>query len=129
MALPPLGDQEHLVLTTVWQLGSCTVRQVFEAVGRPQKLAYTTIATVLDRLHAKGLVARALEGKSHVYKTTKKRGAIERARMKSLLGKILGADPVPAVATLVDAVEAIDPQLLDRLAEEVEQRRRSRRGS
>ena len=129
MALPPLGDQEHLVLTTVWQLGSCTVRQVFEAVGRPQKLAYTTIATVLDRLHAKGLVARQLEGKSHVYKTTKKRGAIERARMKSLLGKMLGLDPVPAVATLVDAVEAIDPQLLDRLAEEVEQRRRSRRGS
>ena len=128
MAPPPLGDQEHLVLTTVWQLGSCTVRQVFETVGRPQRLAYTTIATVLDRLHAKGLVARELEGKSHIYKATKKRGAIEKARTKSLLGKILGVDPVPAVATLVDAVEAIDPQLLDRLVEEVE-RRRSRRGS
>ena len=128
MPLFPLGDQEHLVLTTAWRLGPCTVRQVFEAVGRPQGLAYTTIATVLDRLHAKGLVARELEGKSHIYKATKKRGAIERARTKSLLGKILGVDPVPAVATLVDAVEAIDPQLLDRLAEEVE-RRRSRRGS
>ena len=128
MALSSLGDQEHLVLTTVWQLGPCTVRQVFEAVGRPQGLAYTTIATVLDRLHAKGLVARELEGKSHIYKATKKRGVIEKARTKSLLGKLLGVDPVPAVATLVDAVEAIDPQLLDRLAEEVE-RRRSRRGS
>ena len=128
MALPPLGDQEHVVLTTVWRLGSCTVRQVFEAVGRPQGLAYTTIATVLDRLYGKGLVARELEGKSHIYKATKKRAAIERARTKSLLRRILGVDPVPAVATLVDAVEAIDPQLLDRLAEEVE-RRRSRRGS
>ena len=128
MAISPLGDQEHLVLTTVWQLGACTVRQVFEKVGQPQGLAYTTIATVLDRLHAKGLVARELQGKSHIYKATKKRGVVERARTKSLLGKILGVGSVPAVATLVDAVEAIDPELLDRLAEELE-RRRSRRGS
>ena len=123
-----LGDQEHLVLSTVWELGPCTVRQVFEAVGRPRRLAYTTIATVLDRLHAKGLVVRELDGKSHIYKPAKRRRAVEKARAKTLLGKILGADPVPSVASLVDAVEAIDPDLLDRLAEEVE-RRRSRRGS
>ena len=123
-----LGDQEHLVLSTVWELGPCTVRQVFEQVGRPRGLAYTTIATVLDRLHAKGLVVRELDGKSHIYKPAKRRRAVEKARAKTLLGKILGADPVPSVASLVDAVEAIDPDLLDRLAEEVE-RRRSRRGS
>lgn len=123
-----LGDQEHEALRTVVAIGPCTVRQVFEAVGRPHGLAYTTIATVLDRLKAKGLVSRGLDGKSHVYKATKRRGVVERARAKLLLGKLLGLDPVPAVATLVDAMESIDPELLDRLAEEVE-RRRSRRGS
>ena len=127
MALP--SDREHVVLQTVWKLGPCTVRQVFEAVGEPQGLAYTTIATVLDRLHGKGLVVREREGMAHVYRPAKRRGAVERARAKSLVARILGPDPLPAVTTLVDAVEAIDPDLLGRLAEEIEARRRSRRGS
>ena len=123
-----VGEQEHVVLCTVAKLGPCTVRQVFECVGQPEGLAYTTIATVLDRLFAKGLLSRHLEGKAFRYNATKKTAAAERGRTQSLLKKLLGPGPNPAVATLVDAVESLDPALLDRLAEEVD-RRRSRRGS
>ncbi len=127
MGVPPVGGQEYMVLQAVWRLGRCTVRQVFEAEGEPQGLAYTTIATVLDRLHDKGLLARQRDGKTLVYKAAKKRGT-QKALAKTLLGRLLGPDPVPAVATLVDAVEDMDPDLLDHLAEEVE-KRRARRGS
>lgn len=123
-----LGDQEQEVLRTVSRIGPCSVREVFEKVGAPQGLAYTTIATVLDRLFVKGLVSRQLEGKAFVYKATRRSVAAEKGRAKSLVSKVLGPAPAAAVATLVDAVESIDPALLDRLAEEVE-RRRSRRGS
>ncbi len=123
-----VGEQEHLVLCTVAKLGPCTVRQVFECVGQPEGLAYTTIATVLDRLFGKGLLSRQLEGKAFRYKTTRRTAAAEKGRVRTLVRKLLGAGPSPAVATLVDAVESIDPDLLDRLAEEVD-RRRSRRGS
>jgi predicted transcriptional regulator len=123
-----VGEQEHVVLCTVAKLGPCTVRQVFECVGQPEGLAYTTIATVLDRLFAKGLLSRHLEGKAFLYKATRKMAAAEKGRAKNLVKKLLGPGPGPAVATLVDAVESIDPDLLDRLAEEVD-RRRSRRGS
>lgn len=128
MSPPPIGNQERVVLQTVWQLGRCTVRQVFDVVGAPQGLAYTTIATALDRLHAKGLVARELDGKAFVYRAAPRKGTTQRAFAKDMVRKILGPGPSLAVATLVDAVEAIDPQLLERLAEEVA-RRRSRRGS
>ena len=124
---PPLGDQEREVLQTVWQLGRCTVREVFAIVGGG--LAYTTIATVLDRLHAKGYLVREREGKAFTYRPAPKRAAIERALTRDLVRKILGPDPVPAIATLVDAVEAIDPMLVDELASAVAARRRSRRGS
>ena len=123
-----MGDQEHLVLRTVWQLRRCTVRAVFEQVGEPQGLAYTTIATVLDRLYDKGFVSRVKDGKAFLYKPAKKQASVEKARAKSLVGRFLGAEPIPAVANLVEAVEAVDPALLDRLAEEI-QRCRGRRGS
>jgi predicted transcriptional regulator len=125
---PPIGNQERVVLQTVWQLGRCTVREVFDVVGAPQALAYTTIATALDRLHAKGFVARELDGKAFVYRAAPRKGTTQRALAQDMVRKILGPDPSPAVATLVDAVEAIDPRLLERLAEEVA-RRRTRRGS
>ena len=126
MKPPPLGNQERAVLDIVWGLGRCTVRDVFDVAGASQ--AYTTIATMLDRLHAKGLVVRELEGRAFVYGPGPKKAAVQRALAKEMVRKILGPDRTPAVAALVDAVEAIDPKLLGQLGEEI-RRRRSRRGS
>ena len=129
MPTPTLGDLEQTALDAVKRLAPCTVRAVFEDVGVPRALAYTTLATVLDRLHDKGLVARTREGKALVYRTTRKYEPAAKARARALVGRVLGSEAVPAVARLVDAVEAIDPELLDRLADEVASRRRGRRGS
>ena len=52
----PGGELEYAVLFTVCELGAASARDVYLHVGKAHGLAYTTIATVLDRLHAKGLV-------------------------------------------------------------------------
>lgn len=124
-----LGEQEHDVLSAVWQLGTCTVREVYERVGVPRGLAYTTISTVLDRLQKKGFVVRERSGKTLSFRPAKAERSVERTRVRTLVGRILGDDPEPAVARLVEAVETYDPALLDRLADEIAARRRSRRGS
>ncbi|HQY61630.1 MAG: BlaI/MecI/CopY family transcriptional regulator [Myxococcales bacterium] len=124
-----LGEQEHEILSAVWQLGTCTVREVHERVGVPRGLAYTTISTVLDRLHKKGFVTRERDGRALVFRPARPERAVERSRVRDLVSRIFGGDPEPAVARLVDAVETYDPALLDRLAEEIAARRRSRRGS
>lgn len=129
MGQPDVGEQEHAVLRVVWELGPCTVRQVHDRIGAPRGLAYTTTSTVLERLSRKGLVSRERRGKTLVYRGSKHERVVERARVRSLVARILGADPEPAVARIVEAVETIDPDLLDQLAREVAARRRSRRGS
>lgn len=124
-----LGEQEHDILRAVWQLGDCTVRQVFERVGAPRGLAYTTISTVLERLHKKGFLSRERGGNKIIYRALKREDSVQRTRMRSFVGRIFGDDPEPAVARLVDAVETYDPKLLDRLAREIEARKKARRGS
>lgn len=128
---PPLpgGQLEYSVLAALWELGSASAREVHEFVTRSSELAYTTTATVLDRLHRKGLVTREKLGRAFVYRSRQTRETVEGARARTTLRQLFGPEPRPAIATLVDAVESIDPDLLDELARAVKSRRRMRRGS
>ena len=129
MTMPiPGGDLERAVLEAVWALDEPTAREVHERVGEPRGLVYTTIAKVLDRLHDKGLVARHKVGQAFVYRAKRERGLVTRALTRDVIGRVLGSEPKPAIAALVDAVEEIDPALLDELARTVNARRRKRRG-
>ena len=128
---PPLpgGELEYAVLTAIWEAGSAAAPDVHTAVGVPRGLAYTTVAKVLDRLRVKGLVARRRVGKAFVYTAKIRREHIDRARAGDILRRFLGPEPVPAIATLVDAIESIDPDLIKELSRQVSARRRFRRGS
>lgn len=51
-----LGELEADVLGAVHKLGKGSARDVMHEIGAQRQLAYTTVSTVLDRLHKKGLV-------------------------------------------------------------------------
>jgi predicted transcriptional regulator len=125
----PGGSLEYAVLVALWDLGTATAKEIHARVGAPAGLVYTTVAKVLDRLHAKGLVSRARTGRAFVYRASVERERVERARAHDLIGRFLGPAPQPAMGTLVDAVESLDPELLEELARVIRNRRRSRRGS
>src|SRR5215469_4537929 len=125
----PGGDLEYAVLAKLWELGSATARDIHTQVGEPAKLVYTTTAKVLDRLHAKHLVGRERKGMAFIYRPRAARAAVEAARARAFLTRLLGPTPRSAAATLVDAVESLDPKLLDELAEAIAARRRSRHGT
>lgn len=126
----PGGDLEYAVLRVLVDRGTASVREVFEVVGGPNGLVYTTVAKVVDRLFAKKLVTReATAGRAFLYSAHISAEALERTRAKHVLSRLLGAEPVPAIASLVDAIEARDPELLDELARLVSARRKARRGA
>jgi BlaI family penicillinase repressor len=122
------GDRlEYAVLVAVWEGGTMTVRELHERVGVPLGLVYTTTARVLDRLHAKKLVARIKQGKVLRYRAAVSRHEIERARLTRTLSSVLADGTRPALATLVEVIEEIRPGLLDELTATIAAIRRSRR--
>lgn len=125
----PGGELEQAVLAAVWELDGASAPEIHARVGEPRGLVYTTTAKVLDRLYAKRLVRRVRQGKSFFYTPARPRDVIETARIEDTLRRLLGPEPKPAIATLVDALETVDPALLDELARLVKARRRSRSGS
>ena len=120
----PGGELEERVLHALLELGRGTARDLHDRAG--DALAYTTIATVLDRQHEKGLVQRLRIGRAFLYSAAVERHALDRARARELLDRFLGDDSKPALAALVDAVESIDSELLDELGRQVAARRRKR---
>lgn len=61
-----LGDLERRVMDVVWGAGGSeiTARDVADALG---DYAYTTVATVLNRLSRKGAVRRRMDGRTTRY--------------------------------------------------------------
>ena len=125
----PGGELEYAVLFSVCERGTASAREVYLEVGAADGLAYTTIAKVLDRLLAKGLLTRKRRGMAFVYRPRIARPVIEFARARASLRTLLGPAARPAVATLVEAMESLDPHLLDELERAVAARRRPRDGS
>src|ERR1051325_8624364 len=125
----PGGKLEYAILVAVWEGGAVTVRELHEQVGVPLGLVYTTTARVLDRLHAKRLVARVKEGKTFRYRAAASRSEIDRARLPRTLSSVLAEGTRPALATLVEVMEEIRPGVLDELMATIDAVRRARRGS
>ena len=125
----PADDLEYAVLALLWELRAASVRELHERHGVPAGNVYTTTAKVVDRLRQKGLIARRREGGAFVYSPAVERREVEQARARHLVSRFLGPGPHAAVAALVEAVDEIDPELLDELEHAIRDRRRSGHGA
>ncbi len=82
-----------------------TVREVVEDLQRERPLAYTTVMTVLDNLHRKGLVRRTKEGRAFRYAAVESREAHTAALLEDVLG-----DADDRTATLLRFIDKLDPE-------------------
>jgi predicted transcriptional regulator len=126
----PSDDLEYDVLAKLWERGSGSVRELHDQLAQQREgLAYATTAKVVERLREKGLIERHLSGYLFIYRPRVAREEVEGARARKAVSRLFGAAPHAAVAALVDAVDAVDPKLLDELERLVIARRRSKDGA
>ncbi len=124
MRVPELGELETAVLEVLWSASEpLSVRDVLERLGRRPLHAYTTILTVLDRLHAKDAVGRVKDGRAFLYRARWSRESLHGARAVHALTVDAGP-PNAVLVAFLDSAEARDPQLLDRLAALIAERRK-----
>src|ERR1700686_1781313 len=79
-------DREADVMRVLWDHGPSVVADVQSQLD--DKLAYTTVLTVLRTLEAKGYVRHEEEGRQHRYFATVQQQAAQRSALKHLLGKL-----------------------------------------
>ncbi|MFB6888682.1 BlaI/MecI/CopY family transcriptional regulator [Kitasatospora sp. NPDC056327] len=77
-----LGELENAIMTRVWRWNRpVTVREVLLDLRSERDIAYTTVMTVLDKLHRKGWLRRERAGRAYRYEPVSSREAYTAALM------------------------------------------------
>jgi predicted transcriptional regulator len=106
------GELEAELLAVVATAGtSLTPREVMNRLD--VTLAYTTVMTVLSRLHDKGLLKRIREGRSYAYSFQRDEASLRAVQMRRLLES--GHDRRQVLAHFITELSAEDEELLQRL--------------
>ena len=109
---PPLHELETEIMEEVWDQGECTVREVLEALNArsaPQR-AYTTILTVMQRLHAKEVLRRERDGRRDVYVAALTREQYAQARAEAEVGALVSEYGDVALAHFARHMSQLDPK-------------------
>jgi BlaI family penicillinase repressor len=99
-----LPDAELDVLACLWRQGEATTGEVRDMMRRYRPMAHGSVATLLGRLLAKGLVARrrAPVGKAFIYTPAKHARSGYRRVIGDVLDRIFGGNSVALVASLLE---------------------------
>ncbi|WP_413115209.1 BlaI/MecI/CopY family transcriptional regulator [Streptomyces sp. CY1] len=101
-----LGELEAEIMHRLWAWGRpTTARDVLVDLSKKRPIAYSTVKTVADILHSKGMLKRHKEGRAWVYEPTCTRQEYTASQMQ----EALGGNPDP-VGTLVSFIEQITPE-------------------
>jgi predicted transcriptional regulator len=106
------GELETAVLAVLQAAGGpLSPGEVREQLG--DGLAYTTVVTILSRLHAKGVLNRHKSGRSYVYAPVADEPGLAARRMARLLDA--EADRAAVLTRFVSGLSDSDEELLRRM--------------
>jgi predicted transcriptional regulator len=115
-AVRQLGQLEAVVMERLWASeGPAAVRDVLEDLRKERAIAYTTVMTVLDNLHRKGMVTREKAGRAYRYRPAHTREQYTAALMEQVL-----AGSGDRGAALMHFVERMPPEEIRRLRHALE---------
>jgi predicted transcriptional regulator len=108
-----LGDLEAMALRELWEAGKpLSVREFQERISRTRPVAVTTVATILDRLHRKGILSRQLvkEGGPHyLYSAKLTEAEFKHAVVDDVMGTLLQSFNDVTVAYLSEKMAGSRP--------------------
>lgn len=118
-----LGDLQLAIMRVLWRDGEATVRQVQEALESSRPLALTTVATMLTKMEAKGVVGHRAEGRRYVYRPLVTERRVRQSMVRRLTEGLFAGDAMAVVSHLISEREIPAGELAE-LRRMIEQRQR-----
>jgi len=114
---PTLHELESEIMEEVWRRADDTVREVLEArnASASRVRAYTTVMTVMAKLHRKGLLERRREGKTDIYRPVMSREQYLEARAQAEVGALVDEYGEVALVHFARQMAQLDPERREQL--------------
>src|SRR5919199_4550382 len=118
---------EHLtrleleIMHVLWETGAANVQTVQQRLGR--ELAYTTVQTMLNILHRKGKVKRALKDRAYFYRPAVTRRQVISQHVGDIVERLFGGSAESLGISLVENQHLTPPKLarLNKLLKKAEE--------
>jgi len=118
-----LGDLQLKILRILWEKGAACVGDVHNVLGK-EKYAYTTIATMLRKMEARGLVSHRLENRRFVYSPLVSESQVVRSAASDFVDRLFSGSLAAAVCHLLDSCNVTEEEL-EELEKLIGQRRQN----
>ena len=107
MQMKSISELEQQVMDIVWELKGCSVRDVVGRLKSTRKLAYTTVATILQRLYDKGMVERKESKQGYTYYPKLSKQSYSKKLAKSFLGNFFKSYGDTAIASFAETIDEL----------------------
>lgn len=104
---PSLGELEQQIMDIVWESKNCSARDVLTKLEKDKKLAYTTVATILQRLLDKGLLSRKEYTVGHIYSPKVSKEKYTKNVAQSFLKNFIISFGDTAIASFADSIDKL----------------------
>ena len=96
-----LTPLELKIMQVLWREGPSNVQLVQHHLSPADELAYNTVQTMLNVLHRKGRVRRALKGRAYVYRAVASRETVLGQAVRDLIDRMFGGSSEELVMSLI----------------------------
>src|SRR5262249_42696556 len=98
----PLSKAEARILEQCWRLGVCSVREILDSLPEDERVAYTTVQTLVHRLEQKGAVRRVKKiGNAQLFEPALGQREYRRGVVRELL-RLFGGSPRLLISSLLE---------------------------
>lgn len=120
-----LGDLQLKIMQILWAKDEATVAEVHGALASERDLAYTTIATMLRKMEARGLTKHRLDGRSFVYRAAVGEEAVSQGMADHLVDRLFEGSLSDMVHHLLTTREVSREELskLEKMISEIKKAR------
>ena len=118
-----LTGQELEIMKIVWQLGTATVREVYEELLKSRKIAYTTVMTMMGILEQKGRLRKTQRDRAYVYSPTEPQGQVVGSMVQEFVKRVFDGSAKPLLVHLAEK-KKISQKELDEVGELLKRQRR-----
>lgn len=115
---PTLTEVELEMMDVLWEKGSATVSEIVEALPE-ERLAYSSVLTMMRILEQKGYVEHEKEGRAFVYRPLVDRQQARKSVIGYLLKRFFNNSPELLVVNLLEN-EEMGPAEIEKLKEMID---------
>jgi predicted transcriptional regulator len=83
-------ESELEILALLWEMKEASVRQIHERLALTKDTGYTTTLKIMQIMHAKGMVTRDEQNRSHIYRPSTNQKDTQNSLLKNLVKTAFG---------------------------------------